>query len=266
MKKVTAKYPDTEKSLYAIAGRVRRNLKADLARFAKQDKKYTKGFIEELSKRIEATVAMPGHVQRQATLRTLRRTVIQTSKKCCSDFMTLMRYVDEDAFAKENIAALRKAAGGKHYKRATEKNWLAMNTLNRTMKWFLNAYTEKLEMADMPEEFAARVMNHTDAFEKALKAFCVYKIMAEKETAEKLAANNELYCLLQEILKDGKRIFKKEAEKLQQYSYRSLLNEWKGKQKGVKKEVMDGGLPLVGAAGTVAGVISGEDRGLAMNR
>ena len=232
MEQLIARYPDAEESMYLVASMICQNCTDDLELFAGHKKKYTLEFINGILQRIAAAEEMPNQDQRQSAQSMLRNAVAAAKENCCDLFLYLITFITTDGFRAEDIEALKKEAGEDYYADASNDNWKALRTLNRMVPVFVKKYASALAKADLPDEFVAGFVAKATVFSNALAAFNNYKVTAERLTAAKLTANNEVYDAVQGILTDGKYIFRKDVAKLKEYSYGALSRKVVHKKSG----------------------------------
>ena len=211
-------YPSRQEVLYLVVPKVCAICKEDLKDFYGFKKKYTQTFLDALEGAALDAQNMPNAKTRTSKQSLKHNSVEETNVSICEQFQDLLQYV-EDGFEEKDLKDIRVLAGGDYYEAAANENWEASKTMQRMAIELMNTYPTELAKGFMPDEFAADFTELSGEFGKELTAMLMGKSTKKQQAGTKIEANNGVYKRLQALMKDGRKLYKKNKLKASQYSY-----------------------------------------------
>lgn len=215
-------YAGTERVLYLIVAMVCKLCLKQLKDFSDFKAKYTTEYINAILENLSVVKALPSFESRQGDQGVLRKKMVKQNKLICRYFQRLLRYMT-DGFDEDQMADMRRAAGGNLYDAARGNNWKASSDMQSNMSQFMVKYNVELTKGGMPAGFAQAFADDSAVFANLLDEFGTDKTSSGKDTQDKLTENNKLYKRIMNVMDDGKEIFVDDAAMVEQFSYRWLM-------------------------------------------
>lgn len=193
------------------------------AEFEAENTNYTPGLSVTRKAAIEAARALPDGNARYAESRILHIEMENKWEVAIGKWNSLSGYI-EDGWDKEFVPTRLSEAGKAFYEAAAAKDWEKAKELLKEGKNFIDTHEAKL-LADggMPATFKLAFNTAKTDFETKYSAFMAAREDAQEQTDAKILANNAIYADGVEMMKVGKRIFKKNASVRERFTWTSVL-------------------------------------------
>lgn len=199
---------------------------------------------------LEAAKDLPSEALRDELHTTLQKELGPLSDDCLIIWKQLESYI-RDSFPPLVYQDKLNAAGYVYYSGASAKNWEDVQGLMNDGELFIAANTAELTTGGMPGTFAADFTTAKDAFDAKHAEFLQAEETAKVQRDEKIDANNAIYRTAMDMCEDGKKIFRQEPAKRDQFTWTTVQVLIKGSQSShsVKGTVIDNDteLPIEGA-------------------
>lgn len=203
---------------------------------------------------LDAAKAMPDEAQRDELHTSLQKQLGPLSDDCLIVWKQLESYI-RDSFPTLVYQDKLNAAGHTYYEGASAKNWEDVQGLMNDGELFIAANTAELTTGGMPGTFAASFTAAKDAFDAKHAEFLQAEETSKVLRDDKVVANNDLYHTAMNMCEDGKKIFRQEPAKRDQFTWSTVQALIKGSQSShsVKGVVTDKttALPIEGAKAAV---------------
>ena len=209
--KTTADYNCSQASLYLVAGQGWDSFIQFLVVFTAFKAKYTLSYANQRKAEILAAEKMPDDRARTEVAESLRIQLSMDNKECLATMQRLKRYI-ADAWAEQFFDSKWNSASGNRYELSSKENWKETKQMMIGAIEFVNNNSATLEANDnMPTTFVQELEDKKNAFELTLSKFIAAEQNAEKQTEEKLIANNKINADLMSMFKDAQELFTLES-------------------------------------------------------
>lgn len=170
---------------------------------------------------LDVAKAMPDEAQRDELHTTLNKELGPLSDDCLIVWKQLESYI-RDGFPELVYQDKLNAAGHTYYLGASQKNWEDVQGLMNDGELFIAANTAELTAGGMPATFAQLFTDTKGAFDAKHSEFLHAEETAKVLRDEKVNANNSLFQEAMKMCEDGKKIFRKEAAKRDQFTWTTV--------------------------------------------
>jgi hypothetical protein len=193
------------------------------AEFLAENTKYTGGLSATRKLAIEAARAMPDGSARYAQSKIFHIELGNKWELALTKWNSLAGYIEE-AYEEEFVKTRLNEAGKGLYEAAAGKDWEKVIDLMKEGKNFITAHDTVLESdGGMPTTFAAAYDLAKTGFEGKYAEFMTAREDAQEQTDAKILANNAVYADGVSMMKDGKRIFRKNASVKERFTWERVL-------------------------------------------
>ena len=220
-KRVVSKFQCTQQQLYSVAEMYIRNLNDNLEYFYLYKPKYNLALIAIYNENLVAAMATKrsDEIKFDYKIQGIELVVLKTN--CCKNFQSLKRNII-DAFPKKLHAKMFNLAGGKFYRKATNKNWIAVAEMNDLMSKFITKFKTRL-LADynMNSTFQVKVINDGEAFDIGYKLLLMARQTAA-DTDAKIRADNLVYKMIQDVSSDARQALCNHPELLELFIFTTV--------------------------------------------
>lgn len=224
-----SEYNTGEQDLYTGIEMVWTSYAEHLPEFEAWKTTYTAATGTDQITALDAAKALPDEAQRDELHTTLNKELGPLSDDCLISWKQLESYI-RDGFPELVYQDKLNAAGHGFYFGASQKNWEDVRGLMNDGEQFIAANTAELTVGGMPATFAADFTTTKDAFDSKHAEFLQAEETSKILRDEKIIANNALFQAAMDMCEDGKKIFRKEAAKRDQFTWSTVQALIKGSQ------------------------------------
>ncbi|MEO8150095.1 MAG: hypothetical protein ABI723_20830 [Bacteroidia bacterium] len=223
MSKINAKFPCSQKDFYSAASTAWRNFLLFLVNFSSLKALYKTATATAALAALDEANAMADVKQRNEASERAREEMIPLAEACIDLFVRLKRYIDT-AYTENLRHIMYESAGQQYYEQAQNEDWDSIKMMSVTMKKFIEEHDVELEANEnMPkDDFLAEVIQSGIDFNNKFEDYKVYSETGVA-TGDKLKALNACYDTMNDMLKDGKAIFRKDETKQALFVFANIL-------------------------------------------
>lgn len=228
MKKIVRIYSTPQEILYTVCLAAWELCSQNLSKFNALKAYYTKAFVTNSLKAVQAAKLLPETRQTIAGRKEARINLISATRQVRSNWQVLKVYITK-AFDGSMLKTKLDAAGAALYPKASVDNWSAVRSLIETANVFIAANLAELTASgNMPEDFQTIFKDAGDACIALSVTYSKANMEKEVATGTKVDANNAIYASMIEMLKDGQRIFKDDPIMKRQFTFDYLVRMHRG--------------------------------------
>lgn len=242
-----ALYRCSQKDFYAGLRILWNNYAGEIALFNNFKGKYREQYGLDAKIAIDAAESLPDYSAHVGDAETIRVTLLAKADLVICDFLSTERYIDE-LYENEDVRdAQYKIAGWDYYKEAGNDNWKSLVELGTKNLNYVSLHANALKMGgeNMPDAFPGNVELHLNEFKVTFEKYEKARQMGTK-TEAKIKANNACMKTARAMMDDAQIIFRRDEEKLKQFTWDSIMHLINPKVAGMKGSVLekDTNLPL----------------------
>lgn len=190
--------------------------------------RYDQAWIDMMRAKLTAAIALPTEEEAQAASSLIRVTLMQQTLDCCRLWQTLARRIN-GAYPANMVDIQLSAAGQSKYASAYNKNWPDAKSLMDSGQKFITANLATLTAnGNMNASFATTFSDATDQYNTLLSDYESSKEAIGVATQNRIAAFNEIYELLIEMMKDAENLFQDNEAVRTQFVYSHVLERISG--------------------------------------
>lgn len=233
-----AKYPCSQQDFYSAARTIWSFFMMFLPDFTAHKARYKAATATDALAALDTAERMPDEKRRNDPSESARQELVEMMPTCTGLFITLKTYID-GAYAANMRIIKYEAAGQEYFTEATRQNWTSVSALYMSMMLFIADNTATLTANEnMPAGFEATVTTAAGRFNAK---YSEYKLKAETgvATAAKVNANNACYESLKAMIKDGKAIYRENAEMLELFNFSRVVEAINPSKAGIRGMVTD---------------------------
>lgn len=238
MPKIAPKYPCSQMDFISAAKTAWQNFLLYVIVFSNFKALYKDSTAANAIKALDDSKKMPDVKQRNEKSETARKGLLGLNESCTDLFQRLKLYIDT-AYSEDVRQIKYEAAGQQYYDGAMNNDWESTMMLMNAVTEFIEGHEVDLMANDnMPATFKNGAVDAETGFNELYEN---YKVFAETgvATAAKIKALNACYQTLNNMLNDGKRLFKKEEEIQQLFVFSSILAKINSAKAGIAGLVTD---------------------------
>lgn len=196
------------------------NCRNNIAAFIAFDSTYSDAMLDEMEAELVVAERMKSDQARTLEHENLRMDMLPLSEVCRDKWVQLKRFIKK-TFGPEKAAANWDAAGWEYYEESYS-SWDKLREMCSMASVYLEANNEVLVARGMAADFTTLFNLDINKFNIKYDEFLVAQETAMQGTADKIAANNEIFDKLTEVCADGQVIFKRNEVKKSLFSMQAV--------------------------------------------
>jgi hypothetical protein len=218
---VPAQYNCTQQRLYIVAEVLANSLQNYRGQFLEYSLQFTPDFVASFKAAIAAAAALPDEQSRNTTPEVLRVQLTATAKQATGHWQMLKSYI-RDAYPRPHKPFLE-GAGSTIYRKACNRNWVAVNSLaNRAYAFMLEHQQQLMQNDNMPPSFPQRFLIIKSAMKDLHRNFITATQQNLVAQQQKINANNGIYKTARKIMRIGQHIFRANPARKSQFIFTQL--------------------------------------------